>query len=65
MTTITTANGPTELVPVYCEVTNKRIAWMTIIPDNCLPDTTPAYVSFKVVNKKGVQILDATSISTF
>jgi hypothetical protein len=61
MTTIITANGTTELVPVYCEVTNEQIAWRTEVPANC----TPAYVSLDVVNDEGEVLLDATDISTF
>ncbi len=47
---IKTANGKTNIYPVYCEVTGKIIGWQTN-PTN--PNATPAYLSLNVISVKG------------
>ena len=49
---VITQNGERTLHPVFCEITGKQICWQT---DWCLglKGSFPAYVSFKVVGKKG------------
>ena len=61
MVLLTTANGDTELVPVFCEVTGKQLCWKTIVPQ----DYDPAIVSFEVVNIEGKIIEDCINITTF
>ena len=66
MPKIITANGPTELEPVYCEVTGDHIAWKTHIPEDKLKiGYTPAYVSFRVVNSNGHQLILTNDMTTF
>jgi len=66
--TIKTANGPTALDPVFCEVTNEQIGWKTkVYAMEGIPfeDITPAYISFKVVSITGQQLVDVSNIDTF
>jgi len=66
--TIETANGIGILDPLFCEVTNKQIGWkrrIVTVSDVPYNDITPAYISFKVVDKKGRQLIDTLSFDTF
>lgn len=60
---ITTANGETEIEPVYCEWTSKRIGWRTVFCNSEL-DITPAFLSHKVVSKKGKVKMDLSNCIT-
>lgn len=53
-----------ELQEVFCEITGDQLCWATIPPDK--PGCTPAYISFRVVNEKGQQVMfDLGDVETF
>ena len=60
--TITTANGKVKISPIYCEVTNKQIGWQTRVP---IGNYSPAFISLKVVSKKGIQKISTIKNDTF
>ena len=65
-TTIITANGKIFLEPIFCEITGERLGWKSVLSEESIKSgCTPVYVSFKVVNKKCVQLIDTLDIDTF
>lgn len=61
---VKTGNGKTEIVPIYCEVTGDQIGWKTVLPEDASIFSTPAYLSFDVVDEYGKQRIDS-DIDTF
>ena len=61
---VTTANGPTEIILCYCEVSNNILGWRTVWCNSEL-DITPAFISLKAVTKKGKVKYDFSNITTF
>lgn len=51
------------LEEVWCEVTGDQLCWATIPPDK--PGCTPAYISFKVIDHDGKQLVSPLNVETF
>ena len=65
---IKTTYGSTSIEPIYCEITGDILGWRTLGPlslEEFEMGVTPAYVSLKVVDASGKQLIDTSHITTF